>query len=258
MNKKHGFLFGFAVIAIAAIFTLAGCDDGSGDDPNGDDKGGGGKALSSIAIKVDSTHKTAFFVGDKFDTTGLALYVSYTDGSNEGVSTGFTTDPTHDTELTEASSSKTVTVSYTSGGVTKTATYTIKVKEPVTKADFQDVWTLADGRNPDYVMTIDNSRLLYKDGETTISDFVITSWGDVVPDEYSDTISITFTRTTSHGYALAQGGFFGGTDSNILTIYMRIDSYGELTFASTQEFSPQASWYKTGSGSIISFERVED
>jgi hypothetical protein len=33
MNKKHGFLFGFAVIAIAAMVTFTGCPTEAGDDP---------------------------------------------------------------------------------------------------------------------------------------------------------------------------------------------------------------------------------
>jgi hypothetical protein len=31
MKRNHGFFFGFAVLLIAAMFTAAGCDDGSGD-----------------------------------------------------------------------------------------------------------------------------------------------------------------------------------------------------------------------------------
>jgi hypothetical protein len=52
MNKKHGLLFGFAVIAIAAMFTLAGCpteDDGSGGG------GGGGTNTDSGTDSVSYT-----------------------------------------------------------------------------------------------------------------------------------------------------------------------------------------------------------
>ena len=44
MKTKHGLLFGFAVIAIAAMFTLAGCpteDDGGDGNGNGNGNGGG-------------------------------------------------------------------------------------------------------------------------------------------------------------------------------------------------------------------------
>jgi hypothetical protein len=43
MKTKHGLLFGFAVIAIAAIFTLAGC-------PTEDDGGGGDDGKKTIAL----------------------------------------------------------------------------------------------------------------------------------------------------------------------------------------------------------------
>jgi hypothetical protein len=42
MNKKHGLLFGFAVIAIAAIFTLTGCPT------EADDDGGGGVPAEAV------------------------------------------------------------------------------------------------------------------------------------------------------------------------------------------------------------------
>jgi hypothetical protein len=44
MKTKHGFLFGFAVIAIAAMFTLAGCPT----EDNGDGGGGGVKGKLTI------------------------------------------------------------------------------------------------------------------------------------------------------------------------------------------------------------------
>ena len=54
MKTKHGLLFGFAVIAIAAMFTLAGCkteDDGGNGNGNGNGDGngdGGGVTTSSF------------------------------------------------------------------------------------------------------------------------------------------------------------------------------------------------------------------
>ena len=55
MKTKHGLLFGFAVIAIAAIFTLTGCpteDDGGG---GSDDKTVDGLAFTDKATRSSST-----------------------------------------------------------------------------------------------------------------------------------------------------------------------------------------------------------
>jgi hypothetical protein len=53
MNKKHGLLFGFALIVIAAMFTLAGCN------PDGTDSTDGGGIDSSLVGKWYSTQGSA-------------------------------------------------------------------------------------------------------------------------------------------------------------------------------------------------------
>jgi hypothetical protein len=63
MNKKHGLLFRFAVIAIAAMFTVTGCSKGD------DDSGGGGVPTGTIKLTQSAEQKTA----NKFTLTLTGL-----------------------------------------------------------------------------------------------------------------------------------------------------------------------------------------
>ena len=65
MKTKHGLLFGFAVIAIAAMFTLAGCDDPNNDSGGGDD----GIPPAMIGIWTDGTY-TLTITGDSAKLEG--------------------------------------------------------------------------------------------------------------------------------------------------------------------------------------------
>ena len=83
--------------------------------------------LSSISLNTTSVQKT-FCVGDVFNSTGLVTTASYTGGCSDA-----TVTPTSVSSPDMASvGEKTVTVSYTEGGVTKTATYTITVQAKYT------------------------------------------------------------------------------------------------------------------------------
>lgn len=82
--------------------------------------GGGGISLSSIAITTPPT-KTAYQVGDTFDPTGMVVTATYTNGATLVVG-GYTVSPQTMTLGVTA-----VTVSYTEGGVTKTATQAVTV-----------------------------------------------------------------------------------------------------------------------------------
>ena len=78
------------------------------------------RVLSSIALS--GSHPTTFYVGDTFNYDGLVVTATYEDASNEVVTP--TSVSTPDLSI---SGIKTVTVTYTFNGVTKTATYDITV-----------------------------------------------------------------------------------------------------------------------------------
>ena len=85
-----------------------------------------GKALSNIAITTKPT-KMNYKVGEILDPTGLVVTATYNDSTKAVVTGSVTFDGT---AFSTVSSSKSVKVSYTEGGVTKTANITgIKVTE---------------------------------------------------------------------------------------------------------------------------------
>lgn len=80
------------------------------------------KTVSSISI-TNMPKKTQYYVGDKFDTIGLELKTTYTDGTTEVITSGFTTSGFSST----SAGTKTITVEY--GG--KTTTFTVTVNTPI-------------------------------------------------------------------------------------------------------------------------------
>ena len=84
-------------------------------------------ALSGISLNTTSVQKT-FVTGATLDYTGLVVTARYSNCSSKTVNP---TTVTVSSDMT-AAGSKTVTVSYTENGTTKTATYTINVVAPYT------------------------------------------------------------------------------------------------------------------------------
>ena len=78
--------------------------------------------LSGIAIASNPT-KTSYYVGDTLDTTGLKLTATYSNGTTQTITSGFTCTPT----ALSTAGVQTVTVNY--GG--KTATFAVNVELPV-------------------------------------------------------------------------------------------------------------------------------
>lgn len=76
--------------------------------------------LSSIAVTAPPS-RTAYFTGDTFSTSGMVVTATMADGSTKAV-TGYTCSPT-----TMVAGTTAVTISYTEGGITKTATQAVTV-----------------------------------------------------------------------------------------------------------------------------------
>ena len=81
------------------------------------------KTLTGITVTTAPT-KTTYNVGDPFDAAGMVVTATYSDESTAEV-TGYTTDAA--TVLATAGENKNVTVSYTEGEVTRTATFKVTV-----------------------------------------------------------------------------------------------------------------------------------
>ena len=85
--------------------------------------------LSSISLNTTSVQKT-FCVGETFNSTGLVTTAKYSGGCSDATVTPASV--TVPSGAMNSAGTKTVTVSYTEGGVTKTATYTITVQAKCT------------------------------------------------------------------------------------------------------------------------------
>lgn len=82
------------------------------------------KTLSSIALS--GSYTTTFPQNGTFNHTGMVVTATYSDSSTENV----TSSATWSSPDMSTAGTKTVTVSYTEGGTTKTATYSITVSAP--------------------------------------------------------------------------------------------------------------------------------
>ena len=94
------------------------------------------KTLTSIEITTPAT-QTTFWQGETFNSTGLKVTAHFEGAEDEDVTSKITV-----TGSTATAGTQTVTVSFTEGTVTKTATYSIEVKAiPNTK---ETAYTVAD------------------------------------------------------------------------------------------------------------------
>lgn len=84
----------------------------------------GAKALSSIAITTQPTKRT-YTEGESLSLSGMVVTATYTDDST-GTVTGWTASPANGSTLSGAGT-KTITVSYTTGGITKNTTTSVSV-----------------------------------------------------------------------------------------------------------------------------------
>ena len=84
---------------------------------------GTAKVLASIAITTPPS-KTSYKIGEYFNTSGMVVTATYTDGSSSQI-TGYTYSPTQFSTI----GTQTVTISYTRGGITKTTTTSVSVAE---------------------------------------------------------------------------------------------------------------------------------
>ena len=93
--------------------------------------------LDSIEIMSSSANKTTFTYGDRFSIDGLIVKANFTNGSSSGVALaslsvsgetlGHVFNPTDDQTFGTIA----ITVSYTHGGITKTASFNITLAKPV-------------------------------------------------------------------------------------------------------------------------------
>ncbi|MEG1264542.1 MAG: DUF6273 domain-containing protein, partial [Clostridia bacterium] len=138
------------------------------------------KTLSSIAITTQPT-KRAYKYGETFDAAGMVVTATYSDGST-AVVTGWTYAPTG----ALAHSDTVVTVSYTAGGTTKTATTAITIAKILSSIAITTAPTTTN----------------YISGQT------INTAGMVVTATYSDGSTAIVTGSCTHSPATASGSSY--------------------------------------------------
>ena len=172
------------------------------------------KTLDSISLDISAVKKT-FTTGDSFDSTGLVVTAHYTVPAtypDAVVTPTSITSPDMSTAGT-----KDVTVSYTEGGVTKTASYQITVNDPRTVSSLlvldSDAEELSDGDEVELtaslgatsVSTDITCEVTYSptgsDGNVTITS--ATGVGFVVTTEDNEVYTLTFTANGNHEITIA-------------------------------------------------------
>ncbi len=147
------------------------------------------KSLESISLNT-SDAPTTFNVGDTFSYEGLSVTAYYDDGTDDIVTPTSVSTP----DLSSAGQ-KTVTVSYTEGGVTKTETYTItvnavslvsiEVSEPKTAYYVGDTF-----EKPTVTATYSNGSTSDVTNEATFSGYNLSTAGN-------QTVSVSYTNGTT-------------------------------------------------------------
>ena len=129
MKKSKKFvLAALVLLAITGLLALAGCkNDTVPETP----------AAKLVSISVTPPAQTVYSEGQSFDPTGMKVTATYDDGTTRTVTGTITTDTSTLTE--SAGIGKTVTVSYTEGGITREASFTIDVASYQFTETVQDV-----------------------------------------------------------------------------------------------------------------------
>lgn len=147
------------------------------------------KTLDSISLDT-SDAPTTFNVGDTFSYEGLSVTAYYDDGTDDIVTPTSVSTP----DLSSAGQ-KTVTVSYTEGGVTKTADYSITVNavtlESIEVSDTKTAYYVGDTFvKPTVTATYSNGSTSDVTNEATFSGYNLSTAGN-------QTVSVSYTNVTT-------------------------------------------------------------
>ena len=141
---------------------------------------------ASIAVKTAPT-KTAYKYGETIDLAGCVIEVTYNDSHKEDKSSGFTCSPT-----TMGADTESITISYTEGEVTKTATQAVTLVAPDSASIETPAEKLTYTAGEEVDLTGLTLEITYDDESTA----VVSSGFTASPTEVlADTTSITVTYT---------------------------------------------------------------
>lgn len=152
----------------------------------------GGQTATLDSITLDTSDApTTFNVGDTFSYEGLAVTANYDDGTSDIISSGYTVT----TPSLSSAGQKTVTVSYTQGGVTKSASYTITVNavtlESIEVSDAKTAYYVGDTFvKPTVTATFSNGSTSDVTNSATFSGYNLSNAGN-------QTVSVSYTNGTT-------------------------------------------------------------
>ena len=177
-------------------------------------------SLSSIVIGGEPT-KTEYIVGEKFNTDGLTVTASYSDGTKKEVTdeTEWTIEPE---TLNLGTTSVNVTASF--GGQEATKTYDISVREP---NQYTITWMTMQGES---TTTAIEGQPIAAPADPTYAGKVFMGWSqnNTVAADGADFTAVDFTATTATAnatyYAVFATKSVGGEP-----VYKKITSNDELT-----------------------------
>ena len=127
MKKSNVWKHRLLSLFCATSLLFAGTSILSCSDDDDDDDDSPAVTLSSIAVNTENA-AISYKIGDTFSTAGIVVTATYSDETTKDV----TTSAEFSTPDMSAEGTPEVTVSYTEGSVTKTATFTIKVSNSST------------------------------------------------------------------------------------------------------------------------------
>lgn len=150
---------------------------------NQDDEEDGPVVLTKISVSGD--FKTKYYVGQTFETDGMVVTAYYSNSTSKPV-TGYTVSPE---KFETVQRDATVTITYTEGDVTKTATVTVKV-----------------GPDPGYTIE-DGTYMVYNaDG--------LMAWAEAAKEEPSTSCTLTADITLTSDWTPISSTFAGTFDGN--------------------------------------------
>lgn len=193
------------------------------------EEGGAGVAKTLVSIAVTG-QKTTFNVGESFTHDTAVVTATYSDNTSKNV----TSSATFSSPDMSTAGTKTVTVSYAEGGVTKTASYEITVKAAVTPTHAgtaEDPYTVAEALAATLALGSGNTSedYVYTKG-------IISSIQEVSTDHGNATYFISDDGTTSEQFEVFRGKYLGNmnfTAADQIQVGDEVVINGKLTYYAT-------------------------
>lgn len=197
------------------------------------------KTLTSISLNTENVKKT-FELNETFTYTGLVVTAHYSDNSQATISAGGNNGYSISSPNMSSAGEKTITVTYTEGGVTKTEAYTITVNGGGQQQTYRyekitSISELVDGGQ--YLIVYEDGNLAFDGGLTTLdavgNTIAVTITDNTIPSNATTDAASFIIDTTNNtiqsasGYYIGQTSNANGLASNQSTTYANTISFND-------------------------------